>query len=509
MNKQLHTALHRFFGYRQFRRGQQEIIEDACRGNNVLGILPTGTGKSICYQLPAKVMSGTVVVVSPLISLMIDQVKQMKASGFKEVIAFNSFMDFKEKSKALSNIHLYKLIYTSPEMLQQKELAQRLKAVSVSLFVIDEAHCISQWGHEFRPDYLKLASIIKQLNQPPVMALSATATPEVQEDIIKQLKLKEVKKHVYPMDRENIALVVKRVTDNEEKLQLITHRLLSYPGPTMIYFSSREWTEKAAEILKKGLPGLNIAYYHGGMEQADRILIQQQFTTGQLDVICCTSAFGMGINKANIRLVIHFHLPSRVESFIQEFGRAGRDNQQSVSLVLIAPNDDFIPRKLIELELPAVSEIDLLVEKWKEILGKAIFLKENELLNFLNITEIQWRFLQFQLEKNGLYQKSSINKTRQEWEEVKAEIKQVILFRNDYKHRKLSELLIWSQSEGCRRKNLFASFQESVSIPEKACCDRCGFHIEEWNPDSSRQVAAAPSWEKKFSRIMLQEEPPS
>lgn len=505
METNLHAALNRYYGYKYFRAGQKEIIKDACQGQNVLGILPTGTGKSICYQLPARILSGTVLVVSPLISLMIDQVKKMKASGFKEVIAFNSFMHYHEKRQALEKIHNYKLIYVSPEMLQQKGFIEHLQKLTIDLFVVDEAHCISQWGHEFRPDYLKMASVIEQLSNPPVMALSATATPEVQEDIIKHLHLQKVNRHIYPMDRKNIALVVKQVADNEDKINYLAKRLTAFPGPSMIYFSSRDWTERVAHELRVRLPNLSVAYYHGGMDQEDRILIQQQFMNGQLDLICCTSAFGMGIDKPDIRLVIHFHLPSRIESFIQEIGRAGRDSEQSVSIVLIGPNDDFIPRKLIESELPDSEEVEnILVNMQKLYLQDQCLPKEETLLEWLGLNEIQWRFMEFHLEKHGLLGKGEKeNHSMAEWEQAAEDIKRVIIARNHYKHEKLSEILVWVHQKECRRVSLFSPFQDSVEIPEKACCDVCGFKVDEWTPAYQLKDIRKPSWEEDFKQIML------
>ncbi|WP_077299630.1 DEAD/DEAH box helicase [Virgibacillus pantothenticus] len=201
-----------YFGYDSFRQGQLEIIDDILTGENVLGVLPTGSGKSVCYQLPAMLLDGITIVVSPLISLMMDQVKQLKAKRWKRVTAINSFMDRKEREQVLQSLHTYQLIYVSPELLQQEMFQSRLKTLHVRLFVIDEAHCISQWGHEFRPDYMRLKQIIAHCNYPPILALSATATPKVQTDIIDSLGGLPFTKHIYPIDRTNIAFCIQKVT---------------------------------------------------------------------------------------------------------------------------------------------------------------------------------------------------------------------------------------------------------------------------------------------------------
>ncbi|QDP40494.1 RecQ family ATP-dependent DNA helicase [Radiobacillus deserti] len=499
----LENKLEQYFGYASFRTGQREIIEDVLAGKDVLGILPTGSGKSICYQLPARLLTGTVVVISPLISLMIDQVKQLKATGFKEVIAINSFMNRVEKERALQQLSAYRLIYVSPEMLKNESFLKELLNCSVSLFVVDEAHCISQWGHEFRPDYLKLHETIERLNHPPILALSATATPEVQMDIEHQLRSKHMVKHVYPMDRTNISFVVKSCEDEQEKKDYLVHLLQSFPVPTMIYFSSKKTAEKVAHELMRQLPCVRVAFYHGGMDQTDRVLIQQQFMNQQLDVICCTSAFGMGINKQDIRLVVHFHLPTQLESFIQELGRAGRDGKSSVSLVLTAPNDDYLPKVLLEGELPKKEDIDLLFYDLKDVEECEVPFQQIEEKGWLN--EIQLRFIQYQLENHAMLKNGRILYNRNKWKTVKQAIIQVITSRQVYKQMKLTQLLDWVSENGCRRKSLFSSFQKEVQEPRYHCCDYCDFSFDDWLPEYEKQVTPSMNWQKRLQKILHQQ----
>src|SRR5690625_1139430 len=273
----LENNLKSHFNFPAFRTGQKEIIQDIMQGSDVLGVLPTGSGKSLCYQLPAKLLSGTTIVVSPLISLMIDQVKQLKAIQFKEVVALNSFMEYAERRQVYEQLHTYKLVYVSPELLQKESLLAYLQQVDISLFVIDEAHCISQWGHEFRPDYLRLHSVIEMLNNPPILALSATANEDVQADIIHALKRPKMIKHIYPIDKPNIAFHVVRLQDEDEKLHTLTKLVSTYRVPTLIYFSRREDTENIAHRLATQLVDRKVAFYHGGLDAFDRLMIQQQF----------------------------------------------------------------------------------------------------------------------------------------------------------------------------------------------------------------------------------------
>ncbi|KGX85948.1 RecQ family ATP-dependent DNA helicase [Pontibacillus litoralis] len=506
----LEQTLQHYFGFTSFREGQKEIIEDILQGNDVLGILPTGTGKSMCYQLPAMMLDGSVLIISPLISLMMDQVKQLKQVGFKRVIAINSFLDPQQKREVYRHLGSYKLIFCSPEMLQNRRFFDEINSkVNVSLFVVDEAHCISQWGHEFRTDYLKLSETLHQLGDPPVLALSATAPNRVQEDIITQLGKRSIRKHIYPMDRENIAFSIEHVSSMEAKLERMKEILTSHPVPTMIYFSSRQWTEKASFELSQSLPHLRIAFYHGGMEQTERILIQQQFMNNQLDVICCTSAFGMGINKANIRLVIHAHLPAQFESFLQEVGRAGRDGEQSVSITFYAPGDSEIPRSFIESELPSETLLNHFFEvlKKKSIQGEWLLNRDELIQDNLQCNEIQWRFLLYQLEKHGMIKNKKVVLFNQAlWDRTHYSIKEFIEKRNTMKQQKLVRLLNWVHEEGCLRKRLYQDFQSSIKEPVGYCCDACDFSLQSWQVIPIAPTKQAWNWEQELRKLLLQGE---
>lgn len=505
---QLEEKLKKYFKYDHFRPGQKEIISDILNGNSVLGTLPTGSGKSLCYQLPAILFDGLTIVVSPLISLMIDQVKELKTKKFKKVAALNSFVGQEERQFILNNLSQLKLLYLSPELLQQAGLMDRLAKINVRLFVVDEAHCISQWGHDFRPDYLKLGEVIERLNRPPVLALSATATPEVQEDIIRNLQQKNMVKRIYPMDRNNLTFIVEKVSSEKEKLDLITSYLEKNYGPTLIYFTSRNQTEKVAKILAEKLQDLNIGYYHGGMETMDRIQIQQQFMNGQLEVICCTSAFGMGLNKPDIRLVIHYHIPAQMESFIQEVGRAGRDGRPSISLMLYGIKDANIPKNMIENELPTPEELRVVLGVLKGFSEKNIPLPNNEsdqeFYNLMQINEIKWRFLRFHFEKHGMIKGKEIVYNKRLWQSVYKSLNQWIQARSIHKMKKLKEMTDWAETKDCLREELYKKFQENYDTPVFQCCSNCGIDLAAWEIEKAPiKNVVVEDWRVKLRKLLI------
>ncbi|MEN2766152.1 RecQ family ATP-dependent DNA helicase [Ornithinibacillus xuwenensis] len=499
----LEKELENYFGYSTFRVGQKEIIEDVLKGKDVLGVLPTGTGKSVCYQLPARLLEGITIVVSPLISLMMDQVKELKANHFKDVIAINSFLDFHSRKKLYRSLSNYKIIYLSPEILQQKELQNYLSRLHIALFVIDEAHCISQWGHEFRPDYQKLYPIIEMLGNPNVLALSATATNEVQNDIKRSLNLPNMVKHIYPIDRNNIMLSVQEVMDNEEKLAIISCILSKNKVPSLIYFSSKSSAESFTQQLYKKLPNHRIAYYHGGMDPIDRISIQQQFMNDQIDVICCTSAFGMGINKNNIRFVFHYHFPGQIESFIQEIGRAGRDGEQSVSILLYSKQDEFLPKQLIQSELPSDSDLTRVFQivsryaKQQQVIPADMV----EVEALFEISETQWRFISSHLEKNSVLTENSLKYDQGKLTETFHLIREIRDERMKLKQHKLQDMISWIHSTECLRKELYTKFQHGYTVLTQQCCSNCGIDLTDFKPKQTVNASILPNWEMKLKHL--------
>ena len=320
---QINEILKNYFGYDSFRANQEEIIREVMQGNDCLVLMPTGGGKSICYQVPALALPGTAVVISPLISLMHDQVEALKANGIAAE-ALNSGNDMVSETIIRRRCMAgdLKIIYVSPEKLIS-EIPFLFSNIKISLFAVDEAHCISQWGHDFRPEYSQLGLLHEKFQGIPVMALTATADKITRQDIVNQLHLNG-KTFISSFDRPNLSLAVRRESTKAEKLRFIYRFIAARRDDAgIIYCLSRKNTEMVTEELKK--KGFNAAAYHAGLSSEERASVQERFKMDQIQVVCATIAFGMGIDKSNVRWVIHYNLPKSIESFYQEIGRAGRD----------------------------------------------------------------------------------------------------------------------------------------------------------------------------------------
>ncbi|MDR2914515.1 MAG: DNA helicase RecQ [Tannerella sp.] len=347
MQEQL-RLLKRFFGYETFRPLQADIIQRTVEGKDSLVLMPTGGGKSICYQLPAIYLPGTAIIVSPLIALMKDQVEGLVANGIPAA-ALNSSMSEEEKwqIKQRCKQGQIKLLYISPEGLLS-ELDYLLSLLDISLIAIDEAHCISQWGHDFRPEYTRLSILKERFPKIPVIALTATADKITRNDIVKQLTLQEPEIFISSFDRPNLSLEVRRGFAQKEKIAAIVRFIRNHPGQSgIIYCMKRSDTEKVADLLTRNFNIPAIAY-HAGLSAVQREKAQNDFINDRVDVVCATIAFGMGIDKSNIRWVIHYNMPASIENYYQEIGRAGRDGVASDTLLFYSLGDLVLLRRFAE-----------------------------------------------------------------------------------------------------------------------------------------------------------------
>jgi ATP-dependent DNA helicase RecQ len=334
------------FGYPAFRTGQFRAVRAALAGRSALVVLPTGGGKSICYQVPALVLDGLTVVVSPLISLMQDQVQAACGRGIRAA-ALTSAMAPAERQSVLQDVAGggLKLLYVAPERLATGRLIGLLRAVRVSLLAVDEAHCVSEWGHDFRPAYRRLGIARLALGRPPTLALTATATRAVRDDIIDTLRLGTVERIVGSFDRPNLYFSVVKVRDDAERRRRLLAHLKPHRGAAIVYVPTRSGAEKWSRALLNA--GVVAAPYHAGLEHSVRRSIQHEFLTGRLDCVVATSAFGMGIDKPDVRRVVHLGLSTSLEAYYQEAGRAGRDGRRARCEVLWTRGDLALQRRIV------------------------------------------------------------------------------------------------------------------------------------------------------------------
>lgn len=436
----LKRQLKQWFGFDDFRMGQEEVIKSILEGHDTLGVLPTGTGKTLIYQYVGKMVDGMVVVVSPLISLMQDQVDRMRYLGEKKTVAITSNLSWVDRRRVIKHLNKFKYVYVSPEMLSNTDVLESFQKNNISLFVVDEAHCINQWGPDFRPEYLNLKWIINVLNHPTTLMLTATASNDVISDIKEKIGLPNVDTIKYSTNRPNIALSVDTFTSNEDKNEQLLYLVNKLVKPGIIYFSSKKVANAVCEWIKEKTK-LNVEVYHADLDADSRYRIQHQFINDKIDIICATSAFGMGIDKDNIRFVIHYHMPANLESYVQEMGRAGRDGKQSISYILYKEKDEILQYRFIEDTIPSEDMISFFYDHYEQM-------KDNDF-------DEKATLINYYLQKGF----------------TKSEVINIFEGRRNELVTSLNQMLGYVKTKGCKREFLLRYFNENFSDHDENCCN--------------------------------------
>jgi len=473
-------VLKEVFGHNRFKPQQFEIINRVLnKEGNTLGIMPTGGGKSLCYHIPSLIQKNLTIIISPLISLMKDQMDNLNKKKIHTAFFVNSSISesIKERILQLVERKKVKLLYLAPESLKSEKVLEVLKKLDIDLFVIDEAHCISTWGHNFRPDYLRLPEIIEELNHPQILALTATATKEVEDDMQKQLKTKcEVFKASF--DRPNLYIDIIPLENNVRKELFLLELLKKLNGSTIIFVTYRKTSERISEILNSN--GIETVYYHAGLDGENREKIQNEFISGKYKVIVATIAFGMGIDKSNIRNIIHYNLPQSIENYYQEIGRAGRDGNFSNCILLFTKNDEVKIKKLISSSWPDENKIKNIISFLTNKNSNYFFTTVRKICFDCDVAEIPTNLILHRLEKaeaikiftNVLYQckplfDKSYDRIIEENIEYKEDLKKI--FSCDFFKNKRRSWLVLEEIMDKTGLNYFRILEILNHIRKKGC----------------------------------------
>ncbi len=489
----LSQSLQDFFGYGEFRPLQEEAVRAALEDRDVLVVMPTGAGKSLCFQLPAAVSGGVTVVVSPLIALMRDQVDALnRRPAFQEIgcEALTSLQSPEEQSAILRRLRAgaLRMIYVAPERFRSNAFVDALKGVKIARFVVDEAHCISEWGHDFRPDYLTLREVVEALGSPPLLAATATATKRVQQSIVANLGMRDPLVLVGGFNRPNLHFSVHRCKsdgEREDKLERALPRLSAGGGSGLVYVATRKQCEQVFELADKALAkvGQRAGMYHAGLDPELRGGMQREWLAGERQVLVATNAFGMGIDKPDVRFVIHCACPDSLESYYQEAGRAGRDGRKSRCVILYHFADRRTREWFIDNEALTVGDLERCFARIRAQAGGDGIARLSKTFGLsLDWSEMKTRLALAEMERAGLVQRiaqtsegTALNLARQEVSPaVRRQMAQALAEQRAVRLRRLDEIVDYCKTTACRRRTVLDYFGDRQEpAPTSFCCDNC------------------------------------
>ncbi|HEY6486979.1 MAG TPA: ATP-dependent DNA helicase RecQ [Candidatus Cybelea sp.] len=477
----LRAALQERFGFDDFHPGQEDVVSRVLAGQDTLAILATGAGKSLTYQLPALLLDGTTVVVSPLIALMKDQLDMLRERGITDVVALNSTLSEDQELRARERIAsgTVRIVYTTPEKLEDEAFLRLLKSIAVPLFVVDEAHCISQWGHDFRPAYLALGGVITALGHPTVLALTATATPSVREDILYQLGLEAVKPIVRGFDRPNLIYEARKADKEADKLRILSALFTgddALAGTGIIYTATIKNALDVQHYLRTEL-GIPAAVYHSKLHKEDRTSVHNLFMDEAIRAVVATNAFGLGIDKPNIRFVLHYDLPGSLEAYTQEAGRAGRDGLDSRCILIYRMSDTRVQNYFLTGKYPDVEEVQRVFGTIEVFGNQPGGVSMVDLRKILQLPLTKLKVILALLKKSGYIEHAG--KSAYGLTEAVRKHRDLILnlanydTKKSYDQSKLAMMLQYAETVSCRRRFILNYFGEDFARTNCGACDNC------------------------------------